>query len=72
MQSTELINYKVEGNKIMIRVPLSSIGIYDCSDIMIAFKWVDGTTNVTSMEQMYTDGDAAPLGRLSYTFRNHK
>ncbi|MBO4868817.1 MAG: hypothetical protein J5585_03805 [Clostridia bacterium] len=72
VQSTELINYKVDGNKIMIRVPLSSIGIYDCSDIMIAFKWVDGTTNVTSMEQMYTDGDVAPLGRLSYTFRNHK
>jgi hypothetical protein len=25
---------------------------------------------MTTMEQFYTDGDAAPLGRLNYTYQN--
>lgn len=70
--SEKEISYKVSGNKIMISVPLSAIGIKDYRDIMIAFKWVDSDTNVTTMEQMYTEGDAAPIGRLCYTFQNHK
>ena len=70
--STKSISYKVSGNKMMISVPLSYIGVKDYRDIMIAFKWVDSDTNVTTMAQMYSEGDAAPLGRLCYTFRNHK
>ena len=56
----------------MISVPLKSVGISDYRDIMIAFKWVDSDTDVKTMEQMYTEGDAAPIGRLCYTFQNHK
>ncbi len=70
--SEEEIRYKISGNKMMISVPLQAIGITDYRDIMIAFKWVDSDTNVTTMEQMYTEGDAAPIGRLCYTFQNHK
>ena len=70
--SEEEIRYKVSGNKMMISVPLEAIGIKDCRDIMIAFKWADSDTNITTMEQMYTEGDAAPVGRLCYTFQNHK
>ena len=70
--SSENISYRVQGNKMMIKVPLESIGIHDCHDIMIAFKWVDANVKVTTMDQMYSDGDSAPLGRLSYTFQNHK
>ncbi len=70
--STEQISYRVRGNKMMISVPLKSVGISDYRDIMIAFKWVDSDTDVKTMEQMYTEGDAAPIGRLCYTFQNHK
>ena len=70
--STQEITYKVSGNKIMISVPLEAIGIRNYRDIMIAFKWVDSKTEITAVEQMYTDGDAAPIGRLCYTFQNHK
>lgn len=70
--SEEEIRYKVSGNKMMISVPLEAIGINDYRDIMIAFKWADSDTNITTMEQMYTEGDIAPIGRLCYTFRNHK
>ena len=68
--STEYIVYKTEKNKIMIRVPLASVGIYDHNDIAIAFKWVDSDTKITTMAQMYSEGDAAPVGRFGYVFRN--
>lgn len=70
--STEDIEYTVNGNKIMIKVPLQFLDIYSFEDIMIAFKWVDSKTEIKTMEQMYSEGDAAPLGRLCYTFINHK
>ena len=68
--STEYIVYKTEKNKIMIRVPLASVGIYDYNDIAIAFKWVDSDTKITTMAQMYSEGDAAPIGRFGYVFKN--
>lgn len=68
----EQIEYRSEGNKMMFKIPLSFIGINDYNDIMIAFKWVDANVTVTTMDQMYTDGDAAPIGRLCYTFENHR
>jgi hypothetical protein len=32
------------------------------------FKWVDSDSKLTTMEQFYTEGDVAPLGRLNYVF----
>jgi hypothetical protein len=32
------------------------------------FKWVDSDSKMTTMEQFYTEGDVAPLGRLNYVF----
>lgn len=72
IESSEEISYRVSGNKMMISVPLESIGVRDYRDIMIAFKWVDSDTNVKTMAQMYSEGDIAPVGRLCYTFQNHK
>lgn len=68
----EEINYTVSGCEMMIRVPLESLGITDYSKIMFTFKWADANTSITTMEQMYTDGDCAPLGRLNYVFQNYK
>ena len=38
--------------------------------IKFQFKWADSESKISTMEQFYTDGDAAPLGRLNYTYQN--
>ncbi len=65
------VAYSVNGTMIMIKVPLSDLGISDYNDIDFAFKWVDSTTPITTMEQMYTYGDQMPHGRLNFVFTNH-
>ncbi len=64
------VSYRVKGNQMMIAVPLEMLGITNPKGIKFDFKWVDSTSKMTTMEQFYTDGDTAPLGRLNYTFQN--
>ena len=71
-EDTADIEYKVKDTKMMIKVSLEDLGITDYSKIKFAFKWVDSNTKITTMEQMYSEGDCAPLGRLSYVFQNYK
>ena len=66
------IQYRVENNKMMLRIALEDLGVTDYTKISFAFKWVDSDTKITTMEQMYSEGDCAPLGRLSFTFKNSK
>lgn len=67
---------KVEGNKIMLNVPRNILGIGANDLINIEFKWADnyqkdenGNLDVFSF---YEDGDAAPMGRLTYVFSEAK
>lgn len=71
-ETTEEIDYRVEGNEMMIRVPLASLGITDYTKINFTFKWVDSDDVVDTMEEMYTSGDQAPHGRLNFVFQNYK
>ncbi len=64
------INYRAKENQMMIAVPLEMLGITNPNGIKFNFKWVDSESKMTTMEQFYTDGDTAPLGRLNYTFQN--
>lgn len=64
------IEYKTSGNMIMIKVPLSELGITDYSNTTFYFKWGDSTSNFDTMEKMYVDGDVMPLGRLNHLFTN--
>ncbi len=64
------VEYKTSGNMIMIKVPLSELGIADYSDIIFSFKWGDSTGNLDTIEKMYVDGDVMPLGRLNHLFTN--
>ena len=64
------ISYRAKGNQMMIAVPLEMLGITNPSGIKFDFKWVDSDSKMTTMEQFYTEGDTAPLGRLNYTFQN--
>ena len=65
------ISYAVIGNKLMISVPLESLGITDYNKIYIEFKWVDSKVPADSMERFYTSGDVAPLGRLNWIYQNY-
>ena len=62
------VAYRVKGNRMMIAVPLDMLGIAHCDYINMSFKWVDSESRMTTMEQFYTEGDVAPLGRLNYVF----
>ncbi len=65
-----IIDYKYEGNEIMITIPKKEVGLGSESKFRILFKWADSRTEIKSMEQFYTEGDAAPIGRLNYVFEN--
>ena len=62
------VSYRAKGNQMMISVPLEMLGVEHCDYINLNFKWADSDSKITTMEQFYTDGDVAPLGRLNYTY----
>ena len=62
------VSYRVKGNRMMIAVPLEMLGVEHCDYMNFHFKWVDSDSKMTTMEQFYTEGDVAPLGRLNYVF----
>ena len=62
------VSYRVKGNQMMISVPLEMLGVAHCDYMNLHFKWVDSDSKMTTMEQFYTEGDVAPLGRLNYVF----
>jgi hypothetical protein len=62
------VSYRVKGNRMMIAVPLELLGVEHCDYMNFHFKWVDSDSKMTTMEQFYTEGDVAPLGRLNYIF----
>ena len=66
------VNYKVVFNEMMIAVPLEMLGIRNYEQICMEFKWFDADSGVIvdEMEDFYTYGDAAPLGRLNYVYQN--
>jgi hypothetical protein len=65
------VSYRVSGNEMMIAVPLSLLGIEGYLEINAEFKWADSASVYDEMEDFYCDGDAAPLGRMNYVFRNY-
>ena len=65
------VDYKVEGNEMMIAVPLEMLGITGYKEINVEFKWADSETIYDEMEDFYCDGDAAPLGRMNYVYQNY-
>ena len=62
------VSYRVKGNQMMISVPLEMLGVQHPDYMNLHFKWVDSDSKMTTMEQFYTEGDVAPLGRLNYVF----
>lgn len=67
------VTYKVEGNKMMIEVPLEMLGYSDYRQVYMEFKWADADEEVqfNEMEDFYCFGDAAPMGRLNYIYQTY-
>ena len=65
------VSNRAKGNQMMIAVPLTLLGVENYNDLTFDFKWADSDSKITTMEQFYTEGDIAPLGRLNYVFTNH-
>ncbi len=64
------VKMKIEGNKMMVAVPRSSVGATG-NLFHVEFKWADNYTD-NDIWSFYTDGDTAPYGRLNYVFSNSK
>ncbi len=66
------VSYRVEYNKLMVAVPMEYFG-GDCERIYLEFKWADADQGAAfrTAEDFYTNGDAAPLGRLNWIYRNY-
>ncbi len=62
---------RVSDNRMMVSVPLSTLGITDYKQVYLTFKIADSNTTITTMEQFYTDGDVSPLGRTNFVFQNY-
>lgn len=65
------VTYRVKDNEMMIAIPLSLIGIEGYLELDLEFKWADSRSVYDEMEDFYCNGDAAPLGRMNYIFRNY-
>ncbi len=65
------VSYRVSGNQMMIAVPQELLGIDGYKEIYLEFKWADADVKLTSMEDFYTYGDVAPLGRLNNIYQNY-
>lgn len=57
--------YSMAGNKMQLSIPLSTLGLED--SFKIEFKWADNYSE-DDIYSFYTKGDAAPYGRLNYTY----
>ena len=65
--STATVSYKVSGDTMMVKIPKSALGISGNS-FEIAFKWSDNC-ETGNIDSFYTDGDAAPIGRMNYVYK---
>lgn len=65
------ISYRVDGNEMMVAVPLSMLGIEGYLEIDVEFKWADSRSVYDEMEDFYCDGDIAPLGRMNFVYQNY-
>ncbi len=71
-ESAGEVSMQVSGNAMMLEIPLSLLGITDYRQICLEFKWADSTVPINEMEDFYCEGDAAPLGRMNWVYRNCK
>ncbi len=60
------VSYKQEGNKMMISVPRTVLGV--TGNVDIEFKWNDNMQVKGDIMDFYINGDTAPVGRFAYHY----
>ena len=61
------VAYKLEGCEFMLSIPKAKLNL--AGSFELEFKWADGRTKFASVDDFYTKGDCAPIGRLNYVFK---
>jgi hypothetical protein len=62
------VSYKVSGNKLMIKVPRSLLGLARKHDFTFDFHWADNIQKLGDITEFSLNGDSAPDGRFNYRF----
>lgn len=65
------VSYQVSGNEMMVAVPMELLDIKGYKEVYIEYKWADADVELNTMEEFYTHGDVAPLGRLNWIYQNY-
>ena len=67
-QSVGQAEYILQGNEMQIMIPVRLVGLGDGQQIELEFKWADNYQGEDDLYSFYLNGDAAPYGRLNYTY----
>ncbi len=62
------VDFSFRENNLTMTIPKNLLDLPDQNTYKIRFKWLDSRCEVTRMEDFYTKGDAAPIGRLNFVF----
>ena len=60
--------YMLVGKEMQIMIPTRLIGLDDGNALNVEFKWADNYQGEDDVFSFYLNGDAAPYGRLNYTY----
>ena len=60
--------YILQGNEMQIMIPAKLLGLDDGNELNVEFKWADNYQGEDDLYSFYLNGDAAPYGRLNYTY----
>ncbi len=61
------VDYKISKKMMMVAIPCSALGLSQGTAATLEFKWADACVFGDEFS-FYTDGDAAPIGRLNYVY----
>ena len=64
-QEIGLVNYRAEGNELMIEIPRSYLGLTG-GKFTVNFHWMDNVTDIYDLESWFMTGDSAPERRNNY------
>ncbi len=62
------VSYFHEGNKLVIQIPRTALGIGKGTAADFEFKWNDNMKKEGDIMDFYVSGDTAPLGRFNYVY----
>ena len=65
------IDYRVQANRLELRIPRALLGLAPNDEVKLQFKWADNAfrPDSTDLLDFYQYGDAAPDGRFRYVFQ---